>query len=348
LDRGFPVTELGISLGWSHREPADRMIQLVQEAESGGVASCWVIDSQLAMRDPFSLLTLLARETSRIHLGPGVTNLITRHPTVIANAIVTLRSLAPGRILAGIGAGDSAVFPIGLKPQSVDQLREAIEVLGALLAGETTDGSFGQVRIVGAEGPAEPIFLAASQPRMLRLAGAVADGAIIMGPAHPDIQQSQMQQIDKGATDAGRATDEVFRDVWVTMAVDGEDGGVDAVRSWASAQARWLSKWEHLPPSLRPHEQELRQAADTYDFEQHLSLSAGHAVAVSDDLAASLAVVGSVEECARRIREIVDLGADRVTVSLLSRGRERRLQDLLAVWEAAGMSAPAGSRGGLA
>ena len=340
------MTEIGISLGWSHREPVDRMIRLVQEAESAGVAACWVIDSQLAMRDAFSLLTLLARETSRIHLGPGVTNLITRHPTVVANALVTLRSLAPGRILAGIGAGDSAVFPIGLKPQPVDQLREGIEGLRALLAGEAPDGSSGQVRIAGAEGPAEPIFLAASQPRMLHLAGAAADGAIIMGPAHTDIQRAQMQQIDRGAADAGRAPDEVLRDVWVTMAVNGEERGVDAVRSWASAQARWLSKWEHLPASLGRYEQEMRVAAETYDFEQHLSLSADHANVISDELSASLAVAGDVEECARRIREIVNLGADRVTISLLSGGRERRLQDLLAVWEAAGMSAPASSSGG--
>jgi 5,10-methylenetetrahydromethanopterin reductase len=342
------MTEVGISLGWSHREPVDRMIRLVQEAEAAGVAACWVIDSQLAMRDAFSLLTLLARETSSIRLGPGVTNLITRHPTVVANALVTLRSLAAGRILGGIGAGDSAVYPIGLNPQSVDRLREGIEGLRALLSGDAIDGPSGTVRIAGAEGPAEPIFLAASQPRMLRLAGAVADGVIIMGPAHPEVQRAQMQQVDRGAAAAGRAAEDVFRDFWVTMAVDGEERGVDAVRSWASAQARWLSKWEHLPSSLRPYERELRQAADTYDFEQHLSLSADHAAAVSDDLAVSLAVVGNVEECGLRIREIVDLGADRVTVSLLSGGRERRLQDLLAVWGGGEMIAPAGSPGGVA
>ena len=344
----FPVTEIGMSLGWSHREPVDRMIRLVQEAESAGVATCWVIDSQLAMRDAFALLTLLTRETSRIRLGPGVTNLITRHLTVVANAVVTLRSLAPGRILAGIGAGDSAVYPIGLKPHSIDQLRTGIEGLRALLSGQATDFASGAVRIAGAEGPAEPIYLAASQPRMLQLAGAAADGVIIMGPAHPDIQRTQIQQVDQGATDAGRAPDEVFRDVWVTMAVDGEERGVDSVRSWASAQARWLSKWEHLPAGLRPYQQEMRQAAETYDFEQHLSLSADHAGVISDELAASLAVVGDVEECARRIREIVDLGVDRITVSLLSGGRERRLHDLLAVWEAAELGASAGSRGGLA
>ena len=120
------MTELGISLGWSHREPADRIISLVQDAESGGADVCWVIDSQLAMRDAFVLLGLLARGTSKMRLGPGVTHLITRHLTVVANFLVTLRSLAPGRVLAGVGAGDSAVYPLGLKPHSVDRLREGI------------------------------------------------------------------------------------------------------------------------------------------------------------------------------------------------------------------------------
>ncbi|MGH8916005.1 MAG: LLM class flavin-dependent oxidoreductase [Acidimicrobiia bacterium] len=329
------MTELGISLGWSHREPADRIISLVQEAESAGVDVCWVIDSQLAMRDAFLLLGLLASETHKIRLGPGVTNLITRHPTVVANSLVTLRSLAPGRVLAGVGAGDSAVFPLGLKPQSVVRLREGIVSLRALLAGETIDGPAGKVRLSGVGGSPEPIFLAASQPRMLQLAGAVADGVIIMGPADPEVQRMQMGHVDRGAEEARRSPGEVFRDVWVTMAVDGEEPGVDAVRSWASAQARWLTKWEHLPPGLRRFEGEMAKAAESYDFERHLSVSAEHSSVVSNELAATLAVAGDVDECAARIRQIIDVGADRVTVSLLSGGRERRLEDLLAVWEAA-------------
>jgi 5,10-methylenetetrahydromethanopterin reductase len=325
------VTELGISLGWSHREPAGRMIKLVQEAEAGGVAACWVIDSQLAMRDAFSLLTLLANETTTIRLGPGVTNLVTRHPTVVANALLTLRSLAPGRVMAGIGAGDSAVYSIGLKPQPIAVLREGISALRSLLSGEAVDP--GKVRLAGAEGPAEPIYLAASQPRMLHLAGAVADGVIVMGPAHPEMLHAQMELVDRGAAEAGRPPGEVFRDVWVTMAVDGEERGVDAVRSWASAQARWLAKWENLPAGLERFDEEMARAADAYDFQEHLSLSAEHAGVISDDLAASLAVAGDVDECARRISDIVDLGADRITIALLSGGRDRRLLDLLEVWE---------------
>jgi 5,10-methylenetetrahydromethanopterin reductase len=334
------MTELGISLGWSHRESADRITSLVQEAESAGVGVCWVIDSQLAMRDAFVVLGLLARETTSIRLGPGVTNLVTRHPTVVANSLVTLRSLAPGRVLAGVGAGDSAVYPLGLKPQSVDRLGEGIGNLRALLAGETIEGPNDEVRLSGVEGPPEPIFLAASQPRMLQLAGAVADGVIIMGPSDPEVLRAQMEHVDRGAAEAGRSAGEVVRDIWVTMAVDGDEPGVDAVRSWASAQARWLSKWQELPSGLLRFEAEMQQAAETYDFERHLSVSAQHAAVVSDELATALAVAGNVDECAARIRQIIDVGADRVTVSLLSGGRERRLQDLLAVWEEANMAQP--------
>ncbi|HEX2154605.1 MAG TPA: LLM class flavin-dependent oxidoreductase [Acidimicrobiia bacterium] len=331
------MTDLGVSLGWSHREPVDRMIRLVKEAEAGGVSACWVIDSQIAMRDAYALLALCAHATDSIHLGPGVTNLVTRHETVVANSLVTLRALAPGRILAGVGAGDSAVYSIGLEPQPVRELERGIQRLRSLLAGVPMDED--AVRLAGNEGPAEPIFVAASQPRMLRLAGASADGVIIMGPADPDVLRSQMVFVEEGARSRGRDHRDVFRDVWVTMAVDGDEPGVDAVRSWASAQARWLTKWERLPPSLRGFEAEMQAAAKLYDFNRHLSVSAGHADVVSDELAASLAIVGDVEGCASRLRDLSEIGADRITVSLLSGGRERRLEDLLRVWSVTGVSA---------
>lgn len=337
------MTQLGISLGWSHREPIDRVIGLIRDAEDEGVAACWIVDSQLAMRDAFSLLAVAAHETSAIQLGPGVTNLVTRHETVVANALVTLRALAPGRILAGIGAGDSAVYSIGLRPQRVDELEAAVRRLRSLLAGSTTGDM--TMKIAGNPGPAEPIFLAASQPRMLRLAGAVADGVIIMGPADPAILREQNHEVDRGARAAGRDPGEIFRDVWVTMAVDGEEPGVDAVRSWASAQARWLAKWKQIPDSLRPFEAEMHAAAAGYDFNRHLSVSAHHARLLSDEFTLALAVAGDVEACAGRLGAIAAVGADRLTVSLLSGGRERRLAQLVEVGRAAGLTGAGSPRG---
>ena len=328
------MTRLGISLGWSSREDVDRITALVRRAESEGVDACWVIDSQLAMRDAFALLTILARETDDIHIGPGVTNLVTRHETVLASTLATLGSLAPGRVLAGIGAGDSAVFPIGLQPQKLSELRSGVERLKGLLGGESVAIEGTDVKIASASTPRPPLFLAASQPKMLQLAGAIADGVIVMGPSRPDIFRTQRNLVRGAAEAAGRDPDGIFIDLWVTMAVG--DEALDAVRSWASAQARWLDRWKSLPQALEPFRDEIRLSAEAYDFASHLSISAPHATTVSDELAAELAIVGSVDECQRQLEEISKVGADRVTASLLTGGREKRLDEILSVWDGLG------------
>jgi 5,10-methylenetetrahydromethanopterin reductase len=337
------MTSMGVSLGWSYREPLERVVDLVVEAEEYGVEACWVIDSQMAMHDGFALLAVLAGRTTRIFLGPGVTNLATRHETVVANALVTLASMAPGRILAGLGAGDSAVFPIGLRPQSVDQLRHGIVRLRSLLAGEQVDGPAGRYALASSPSSPPPIHVAASQPRMLEMAGAVADGVIVMGPANEDVWAMQMKHIDRGASAVGRDPSSIPRDVWVTMAV-GQDA-LDSVRSWASAQARWLDRWKEVPSSLEPFREEMARSAASYDFGKHLSLSASHPEVISDDLAAALAIAGSVTECSRRLQTLLSLKPRRVTFALLSGGRSRRLHDILEVWEETTASMPSRSLG---
>ena len=333
------MTGLGISLGWSYREPLDRVVGLVRDAERDDVEACWVIDSQMAMRDAFALLANLAAATDRILIGPGVTNFVTRHETVLANCLSTLAAIAPGRVLAGLGAGDSAVFPIGLKPQGVGDLRTGITRLRSLVSGGMVEGPDGPYAIGGPSSAAPPIYLAASQPRMLELAGAIADGVIVMGPANPQVWAAQMDHIERGAAASGRDPSTIARDVWVTMAVG--DDAIDSVRSWASAQARWLARWKAVPESLEPFRQELARSAEEYDFGQHLSLSASHPETVSDELAAALAVVGSTVECAERLAALAKLKPDRITFALLSGGRERRLADTLEVWKKLRINEPA-------
>jgi 5,10-methylenetetrahydromethanopterin reductase len=110
------------------------------------------------------------------------------------------------------------------------------------------------------------------------------------------------------------------------------DDALDSVRSWASAQARWMSRWKTIPESLQPFRHEMSNSAEEYDFGQHLSLSASHPETVSDGLAGALAVVGSSAECAERLSALAGLKPDRITFALLSGGRERRLADTLEVW----------------
>ncbi len=160
--------ELGLSLGVSPRETFDRFIWIGKRAEEIGVDMMWVVDSQMAMKDAYVAMSLLGRETSKLKFGPGVTNLITRHPTVVANAMNTLTFLAPGRVQIGIGVGDSAVFPIGKKPMSIADCELGIKELRSLLSGETHNYGAGDVALSFKADPVPPIFLAASQPRTLR------------------------------------------------------------------------------------------------------------------------------------------------------------------------------------
>ena len=276
-------------------------------------------------------LAVLARATKTLKIGPGVTNLVTRHETVVANAMSTLATFAPGRVLVGVGAGDSSVFPLGRQPMTIANCDIGIRRLRSLLNGEAVRYEGGDVTLSYKPDPVPPIYLSASQPRMLHLAGVVADGVIIMGPSDPDTVRMQMNQVDEGARQAGRNPSDVARDLWVTMAVGGASA-VNDVKSWAAAQARWLARWKHVPASLEVYRKEIKHAAETYDFGTHLSRSADHAAGISDEFAKVLAVVGDVEECQRRLQLLMIPGISRVTVTLLSGGRERRLDEIGAVW----------------
>lgn len=326
------MTELGLSLGLSPRESIDRFVALLQTADASGVDAAWVIDSQMAMKDAYVALAVVARETERLRLGPGVTNFVTRHETVLANAMSTLASIAPGRMLVGVGAGDSSVFPLGRKPTTVKECGARMRRLRALLAGDAVDGPQGDLRLSFAADPPPPIYFSGSQPRMLQLAGAVADGVIVMGPADPETVRMQLGHVDDGARAAGRDPAEVRRDLWVTVAVGDGRRPVEDVKSWASAQARWLTTWKALPASLEPFEPEMQRAAASYDFGKHLSRHADHADTVSDELAKVLAVAGNRDEVEQRLAGLVATGVDRVTLTLLSGGRERRLAELAEMW----------------
>src|SRR5215469_10468651 len=101
----------------------DRLVPAVVEAEMLGFDEVWFPDSQLLWRDVFCVLTAAATATGRIVLGSAVTNIVTRHPTVIASAARTVAELAPGRFKLGLGVGNSSLAPIGLRPSTGREMR---------------------------------------------------------------------------------------------------------------------------------------------------------------------------------------------------------------------------------
>ena len=102
---------------------------LAQKCEQLGFDGLTLTDSQNLSNETYIALTLAARATSTLMLGPGVTNPLTRHAAVTASAIATLQEVSEGRAILGIGRGDSSLFNIGHKPVPPSTFQNYIEVL---------------------------------------------------------------------------------------------------------------------------------------------------------------------------------------------------------------------------
>jgi 5,10-methylenetetrahydromethanopterin reductase len=318
--------EFGFMMGVSPREPIRRAAALAREAEELGFSAMWLADSQLYLKNSYVALTIAALETERIRIGPGVTNPLTRHITVTANAAAALTEVSDGRFELGIGSGDAAVFPLGLKPARLAELRAAVETLHTLADGEQAEID-GHSLGVAPGGTRYPIFISASQPRMLQLAGAVADGVIVMGAADTGLTQWQLDHVAAGAREAGRDPDELFIDLWFAISLsDDRDQAIRDVRPWATSQARWFHQWKELPAVLDPYRDELKSAHDSYDFGKHLSRHESGKPAVSDEFVDWIGVAGDATRCIEKIQPLADMGIDRITFALLPGGRSQRLQ----------------------
>jgi 5,10-methylenetetrahydromethanopterin reductase len=313
-------------VGISPRQPLTAFARFARELEENGAGRLWLIDSQLAMKDVYIGLALAALNTKKIRLGTGVTNPLTRHPTVTANAVAAVSELSDGRAVLGLGAGDSAVYGLGWKPARVKEVEAALRFFRSVLDGSEGEWEGRSYRLPHVAAAA-PVYLAASQERMCRLGGRLADGVILMGPADPGFVRQQVEWVETGIREAGRQRKDVDVSLVVTLSAQVDRAqALDDVRSWASTEARLIADFAHFPAGLRPYEAEIRRAKETYDYSQHLSTHAEHRSSVSDDLTAALAVAGTPDECGRRLAGLMAAGVDGCIFPLLGGGRIERLR----------------------
>ncbi len=317
---------LSVSIGISPRQSLAGWSTLAAELEREGVQRVWLIDSQLAMKDVYTGLLLAAQATTTMELGTGVTNPLTRHPTVTASAIAALSEVSGGRARLGIGAGDSAVYGLGWTPARVAQVEAALGFFRAVLTGEAGTWEGRSHRLSHLAAPV-PIWLAASQRRMCRLAGRLADGVILMGPAEAAYVRRQVAWVKEGLKEAGRRRNQIEISLVTTLSARPDTAAaLDDVRSWASTQARLIAGFAEFPPGLDRFRAEIERARADYDYTQHLSTHAGHRAAVSDQLTSALAVAGTAADCARRVAALAGTGIDGCIFPLLGGGRLDRLR----------------------
>lgn len=192
-------------------EPVRVMAAEAVMAERAGFDSVWIPDSQMLWREAWVTLSAVALATRTVQVGTNVTTPLTRHPTVTAAAITTLDELSGGRAVLGIGPGDSSVRVIGKKPATLDAMREAIATIRAFSSGQWVPWGERAIRMKAAEGRnrAVPIYMAASGPKMLQLAGEVADGVVLLAGIDAENLAYALGHVRQGAERAGRRLEDL-------------------------------------------------------------------------------------------------------------------------------------------
>src|SRR3989442_13138473 len=118
-------------------EPFQNIVQRAQFCEKHGFDSVLIDDHLLygtkaaAAPEPFTTLAAIATGTRKIRVGIAVTDLVRRHPAIIAHSLATLSNQFPERLFLGLGAGDPMnQTPFGLSPEHrVGRLEEGLTII---------------------------------------------------------------------------------------------------------------------------------------------------------------------------------------------------------------------------
>ncbi|MEZ4547320.1 MAG: LLM class flavin-dependent oxidoreductase [Thermodesulfobacteriota bacterium] len=169
---------------WPDIKPGE-LVEFARLAEGLGYHSIWV--PEMWGRDAFSILGLLAANTTRIKLATGIVPVFSRAPSVIAQTIATLDEISGGRMILGLGTSGPAVIENwhGMKfKKPLQRTREYVEIIRMILSGGKVDYDGEIFKLKGFRlqfsppRPDIPILVAAIGPKNIRLTGEVADGWI--------------------------------------------------------------------------------------------------------------------------------------------------------------------------
>jgi probable F420-dependent oxidoreductase len=311
--------------------PWRRLVELMQLAEQHGFDYGWTYDSHVLWQEPYPLLTLAAMHTERIKLGLNVTNPGTREPTVTASAFATLQDVSNGRMIVGIGRGDSARRVIGQQPVRVAEFEAACAMLRDLMNGRPVHWNDTDIQLEWATGRAEiPLYIAGYGPKVLAIAGRVADGVIIQ-LADPEIVEWIVGQVRKAAVAAGRDPAEVK-----VMACAPAHVADDVAAS--CEQVRWfpamvsnhvfdvLAKHDpaELPAALTDYVSRMKR--ESYDYSEHSRVGAKHGEQVTDETCERFCILGPPEAHIEKLRRLEAAGVDQWNIYLMTHGQEETLQ----------------------
>ena len=331
--------------------PGPDALSEVRNAEAVGFDSAFFVDSPVIFGDPYVYMAAAAVQTKSITLSVGVTNPLTRSAPVTACSLASLNALAPGRIAVGIGIGFTATMAMGQRQARLSELEKYVADLRLLLAGEVAEVNlFGEsvfVQFLSQQGPWVnlsdhiPIYVAASGPRGLRLAGRIADAIILGGITQLDVIDTCLTYVDEGARSVGRTAADIEVAITPSVYVTDTEPDVEHLRDVIGPKSlapalnfsHIAALSDKVPDNVKREWARVREAyspkptQDEDPRKRHLKafrsymteLEEWQRALVTESVLEGTSIAGTEEQCARKISLLEHHGIGHILLSPLPR-----------------------------
>jgi 5,10-methylenetetrahydromethanopterin reductase len=320
-----PLPELGCyGLAGHSASPAD-LLDEVRVAERLGLGSVF-LSERFNVKDAGVMAGAAVAASTSLGVGTAATNHATRHPLVTATMATTLHRMSGGRYALGLGRGfDLLLDVMGVPRITSAQIEDAVGIYRRLWHGEAFghDGPAGSYPYLSQDPTFDedvPVMLMAIGDNALRLAGRVADAVVLHTFLTDDTLARSVGVVRRAAEEAGR--DPASVRVWAVLATVEDSVGEEArLRKLVGRLATYLigygkvlvkaNGWD-LADYERFRADPLVQgypgAFDAIGTTEELT----HLASVLPDAWLAAAATGSAEQCARRVVDQLDAGADSV------------------------------------
>jgi len=289
----------------------------VQRAEERGFEAVWQAESRL-VREATVPMAAFAAATERIKVGSGVVNTWTRNTGLLASTFVTLDDLAPGRIMLGLGAWwDPLAAKVGIeRRRPLKCMREVLEACRRLFTLEEVDfdGEFVhldgvRIDVVHGDNSARsiPIYVGATGPKMLELAGELADGVLLNYMVSPAYNDDALEHIAAGAARAGRELKTIDRPQLVVCSLDDDRGkALDAARFLLT---QYLGQQPHIMKASGVDQSLIDEINAVVDWPATQDDIEKAAALVPDEIVQMVSASGTPDECRAKVAEYLEHGA---------------------------------------
>lgn len=311
---GSPVT---FTAGLPNEIEQEPFLEAVRRIDRNLSYENILVGDERLYHNTYSYLALAATHTERVGIGTGVTNPYTRHPAVTAAAIATIDKLSNGRAKLGLGAGSPIVLdPLGYEQDDpIGMVRDATKIIRGTLEGKEVtlsrpDFALDDAGIDVAPHSEVPVYIAGRGPGILGLGGYRGDGVIAgAGLASVDGMSYAHEQIEKGASKAGRNLEDVDVVCWAflsiaenqAVAVDGVNPLVARIVKKAPLKALTAIGLDeedvrHIKAMDAPHE---RSAADLRED-------------IPRAVTEQFSIAGTPEDCREHVDRLQEIGVEHI------------------------------------